>query len=56
VAVYHDSGDGRWEPFAIHVLDHTGGRIAAITHFMGPAVFAEFGLPEAVTEPAPPAP
>ncbi|MFV0533090.1 MAG: sigma-70 family RNA polymerase sigma factor [Cumulibacter sp.] len=50
VAVYHDLGDGRWEPFAIHVLDLEGGRISAITHFMGPRVFAEFGLPEEITE------
>jgi RNA polymerase sigma-70 factor (ECF subfamily) len=50
VAVYHDVGEGRWEPFAIHVLDSVGGRISAITHFMGPAVFAEFGLPDEVVE------
>lgn len=45
VAVYHRSGE-QWLPFAIHVLDRTGERISAITHFMGPAVFAEFGLPK----------
>lgn len=50
VAVYHDLGNGRWEPFALHVLDFRGGRIAGITHFMGPKVFAEFGLPPEVTE------
>ncbi len=57
VAVYHDIGEGRWEPFAIHVLDTAAdGRISAITHFMDPTVFAEFGLPEAMAEePAPPA-
>lgn len=49
VAVYHDVGAGRWEPFAIHVLDTANGRISAITHFMGAAVFAEFGLPDEVT-------
>ena len=52
VAVYHDVGDGRWEPFALHLLDTRAGRITAITHFMGPQVFAEFGLPDEVREPA----
>ncbi|HLS74375.1 MAG TPA: sigma-70 family RNA polymerase sigma factor [Actinomycetaceae bacterium] len=51
-AVYHDVGGGRWEPFALHVLETSGGRITDITHFMGPAVFSEFGLPGEVTEPA----
>lgn len=44
-AVYHPVAPGRWEPFALHVLDVTDdGRIAGITHFMDTAVFAEFGL------------
>lgn len=51
VAVYHDVGGGRWEPFAIHLVDFVDGRIAAITQFMGPAVFEEFGLPEEITGP-----
>lgn len=51
VAVYHPHGPDRWEPFALHVLDVGDGRIRAITHFMGPAVFAEFGLPAALTGP-----
>ncbi|GAB3915296.1 DNA-directed RNA polymerase sigma-70 factor [Microlunatus endophyticus] len=50
VAVYHDVGDGRWEPFALHVLDTGRGRIVGITHFMGPTAFAEFGLPPEVIE------
>jgi RNA polymerase sigma-70 factor (ECF subfamily) len=48
VAVYHPVSPGRWEPFAIHVLDRTGPRLAGITHFLGPAAFAEFGLPDSV--------
>lgn len=44
-AVYHSAGPGRWEPFALHVLDTRHDRISGLTHFMGPAVFAEFGLP-----------
>jgi RNA polymerase sigma-70 factor (ECF subfamily) len=43
--IYHPVAPGRWEPFALHVLDMSSGRISAITHFMGPAVFAQFGLP-----------
>jgi RNA polymerase sigma-70 factor (ECF subfamily) len=39
VAVYHQG-----EPFALHVLSARNGRISALTHFMGPRVFAEFGL------------
>lgn len=52
VAVYHPVTRTRWEPFAIHVLDGADGQIEAITHFMGAAVFEEFGLPLEVTEPA----
>jgi RNA polymerase sigma-70 factor (ECF subfamily) len=44
-AVYHSVGQGRWKPFALHVLDVRCGRISGLTHFMGSAVFAEFGLP-----------
>src|SRR5699024_698073 len=50
VAVYHAVGESRWEPFAIHVLDVAGGQIERITHFMGAGVFAEFGLPEQLSE------
>lgn len=45
VAVYHDVGAGRWEPFAIQVLDIEADRIRAITHFMGTVPFEQFGLP-----------
>ncbi len=55
-AVYHDVGGGRWEPCAVHVLDVDRGQIAGIVHCMGPAVFAEFGLPAEVLEPASPTP
>lgn len=54
VAVYHAVGDGRWEPFALHVLDTASvdgrRRITAITHFMGPAVFAQLELPDHITD------
>ncbi|HIT76459.1 MAG TPA: sigma-70 family RNA polymerase sigma factor [Candidatus Avipropionibacterium avicola] len=50
VAAYHSVGDGRWEPFAIHVVDRAGDSISSITHFMGAGVFEEFGLPDVITE------
>jgi RNA polymerase sigma-70 factor (ECF subfamily) len=50
VAVYHDLGTGRWAPFALHVLDFRDDRIEAITHFMGPGAFTEFGLPPEIAE------
>lgn len=50
VGVYHPVSMGRWEPFAVHVVDMVAGRISALTHFMGPAVFTELGLPQAVEE------
>jgi RNA polymerase sigma-70 factor (ECF subfamily) len=46
--VYHPVAQGRWEPFALHVVDMRAGRIAGLTHFMGPQVFAQFGLPSEV--------
>jgi RNA polymerase sigma-70 factor (ECF subfamily) len=49
VAVYHDVGNGRWDPFAVHVLEIRDGLIAAITHFMGPRTFVEFELPTAIS-------
>jgi RNA polymerase sigma-70 factor (ECF subfamily) len=50
MAVYHPVGAGRWEPFALHVVDMRGDRISGLTHFMGAPVFAEFGLPDELTE------
>ncbi|MFC6704945.1 RNA polymerase subunit sigma-70 [Flexivirga alba] len=45
VAVFHPRDDGTFGAFAIHVLEIVAGEIAAITHFMGAEVFADFGLP-----------
>jgi len=50
VAVYHPVGAGRWEPFAIHVLDVRDGRIAGICHFLDTSLFAAFDLPDALTD------
>lgn len=51
VGVYHPSGVEGWAPFAVHVLDVQGGRIAGLTHFMGPGVFADLGLPPSFPAP-----
>ena len=50
VAVYHADGPGRWTPFALHVVETGDGRITGLTHFMGPEVFADFGLPGSLSE------
>jgi RNA polymerase sigma-70 factor (ECF subfamily) len=47
-AAYKPAGPGRWEPWALHVLQVRDGRIAAICHFLGPEVFEQFGLPPAL--------
>jgi RNA polymerase sigma-70 factor (ECF subfamily) len=45
VGVYHPAGPGAYEPWAIIVLEMSGGRIAGLHHFLYPELFAEFGLP-----------
>lgn len=50
VAVYHPVAPDRWAPFAVHVVEMSDGRIVALTHFMGPEVFAQLGLPEEISE------
>jgi RNA polymerase sigma-70 factor, ECF subfamily len=52
VAAYHPAGPGRWEPWAIHLLQVRDGRIAGIHHFLDldATLFARFGLPEAITD------
>ncbi len=45
VGVYHPAGPGAYEPWAIVVLEMSGGRIAGLHHFLYPELFAEFGLP-----------
>jgi RNA polymerase sigma-70 factor (ECF subfamily) len=44
-AQYKPNGQGGYEPWAIQVLEVRGDRIAHIHHFLGPALFARFGLP-----------
>jgi RNA polymerase sigma-70 factor (ECF subfamily) len=45
-AIYHAAGEGVWEPWAIVVLEVSGGRIGGLHHFLFPGLFAEFGLPD----------
>jgi RNA polymerase sigma-70 factor (ECF subfamily) len=45
VGVYHPAGPGAYEPWAIVVLEMSGGRIAGLHHFLYPELFEQFGLP-----------
>jgi RNA polymerase sigma-70 factor (ECF subfamily) len=42
VAIYHDGGA---DPWAIVVVETSGGLISGLHHFLYPELFAEFGLP-----------
>jgi RNA polymerase sigma-70 factor (ECF subfamily) len=44
VAIYNRSDDG-YAPWAIVVLEMSGGAITGLHHFIYPELFAEFGLP-----------
>lgn len=45
IGCYHLVDDGRWEPFAVHVLEITDDGIADITHYLDASVFAQLGMP-----------
>lgn len=47
---YRLAGPGRWEPFAIQVIETVGGRITGHHNFLYPSLFAELGLPPSLTE------
>jgi RNA polymerase sigma-70 factor (ECF subfamily) len=42
---YRIDPDGGWAPFALQVLEISGGRITAWTNFLSPELFEAFGLP-----------
>jgi RNA polymerase sigma-70 factor, ECF subfamily len=42
---YHRSGSGTHEPFALQILEVSGGRISGLHNFLYPELFAAFGLP-----------
>lgn len=44
-AVYNADPDGGWTPWAIVVVETSGGRITGLHHFLYPELFAQFGLP-----------
>ncbi len=41
--------DGRLDPWAIQVIEVRGGAVSAHHNFIGPELFAEFGLPDHLT-------
>ncbi|MDO8210861.1 sigma-70 family RNA polymerase sigma factor [Conexibacter sp. CPCC 206217] len=45
VGIYHPTPEGHFEPWAIVVVEMSGGRISALHHFLFTELFAEFGLP-----------
>jgi RNA polymerase sigma-70 factor, ECF subfamily len=45
-ASYKPVGDGRWEPWAIQVIEVHDGLIAGHHHFVFPELFELFGLPD----------
>ena len=42
---YKVAGPGRWEPWALQVIEVKDGRISGHHNFLYPELFAEFGLP-----------
>jgi RNA polymerase sigma-70 factor (ECF subfamily) len=47
---YHYVKPGLWEPWAIQVIEVSGGKIAGHHNFLYPELFADFGLPPRITE------
>jgi RNA polymerase sigma-70 factor (ECF subfamily) len=50
---YHLVGPGRWEPWAIQVIEVAGGKIVGHHNFLYPELFPEFGLPMVIEAPSP---
>jgi RNA polymerase sigma-70 factor (ECF subfamily) len=42
---YKPAGDGIWDPWAIQVIEVSGGRITGLHHFLYPELFTAFGFP-----------
>jgi RNA polymerase sigma-70 factor, ECF subfamily len=47
---YKPAGEGRWEPWALQVIEVKDGRISGHHNFLSPELFAEFGLPPHLTQ------
>ena len=45
-AHYKPSADGGFEPWAIQVIEVSGGQIVHLHHFLDTALFARFGMPD----------
>ena len=54
-AAYKSAGPGVWKPFALQVIEVSGGRLAGLHHFLDldGRLFEAFGLPAELTEAAP---
>jgi RNA polymerase sigma-70 factor, ECF subfamily len=50
LAQYRPSPEGGWRPWALIVLDLSGGAVAAWTAFLDTAIFPRFGLPPALPQ------
>jgi RNA polymerase sigma-70 factor (ECF subfamily) len=46
---YKSAGPGRWEPWALQVIEVKDGRISGHHNFLYPELFAQFGLPAFLT-------
>lgn len=44
-AIYHQTPEGHFDPWAIVVLETSDGRIAGLHHFLWPELFEQVGLP-----------
>ena len=49
-ASYRPAGPGRWEPFAVQVIEVKDGRISGHHNFLYPELFAQLGLPAFLVE------
>jgi RNA polymerase sigma-70 factor (ECF subfamily) len=47
---YRNVAPGRWEPWALQVIEVQDGRISGHHNFLYPELFAEFGLPPFIEE------
>jgi RNA polymerase sigma-70 factor (ECF subfamily) len=46
---YHRVAESRWEPWAIQVIEVSGGKIVGHHNFIYPELFAQFGLPASLS-------
>jgi RNA polymerase sigma-70 factor (ECF subfamily) len=44
-ASYKPTAPGVWEPFNLHIVEISGGRISGLHHFLYPELYSLFGLP-----------